>query len=185
MSKLVALSALLIVSAAPVAAQLQDVPPPAADVIATTGEDLLAVITQIDEDAQVTGNGAQFQFNERDFILVFDENAGRMRLMTPVAPAAALGPDLLERVLQANYDAVLDARYALANDLLWSVFLHPLPSLTQRDFISGLAQTATAAETFGTSFTSGAVVFGGGDSAELHEDLLRELEDALNPKRDI
>ena len=91
----------------------------------------------------------------------------------------------MERMLQANYDAVLDARYAIANDIVWSTFIHPLTSLTEDDFISALAQTVTAAETFGTSYTSGAVVFGGGDSSGIHEDLLEELQEANKARSDI
>ena len=88
-------------------------------------------------------------------------------------------------MMQANYDAVLDARYALANDIVWSVFIHPLSSLTQKDFLSAVAQTVTAVETFGTSYTSGAVIFGGGDTNTIHKDLLKSLQKATNPNQDI
>ena len=60
---------------------------------------------------------------------------------------------------------------------MWSVFVHPLESLTDRDFLSGVAQTAIAAQTFGTTFSSGAFVFGGGDTQGLHDDLLKQLEE--------
>ena len=62
------------------------------------------------------------------------------------------------------------------------MFIHPLGSLTQEDFLSGVAQVVTAAETFGASYTSGAVVFGGGDSNEIHKDLLDQLEKAAGGK---
>lgn len=86
-------------------------------------------------------------------------------------------------MLQANFDAILDARYAIANDLVWAVFIHPLSSLTEDDFISGIAQTVTAAETFGTTYSSGALVFGGGDSNARHENLLKQLEDAAKKEK--
>ena len=88
-------------------------------------------------------------------------------------------------MMQANYDAVLDVRYAMANDIIWAVFIHPLSSLTQKEFLSGVAQAVTAAETFGTSYTSGAFVFGGGDSSSIHEDLLKELEKATISGKEI
>lgn len=149
------------------------------------GEKLAALVQQLDEEAVVNGNSVIFKITERELMMVYDSGANRMRIISPIIPVAALPEGMMERMLQANYDAVLDARYAVANDLVWSVFIHPLSSLTEDDFISALAQTVTAAETFGSSFTSGAVVFGGGDSSGIHEGLLEELKKAQKARSDI
>lgn len=56
--------------------------------------------------------------------------------------------------------------------------MHRLTSLTQEDFVSALAQTVTLVKTFGTTFSSGAMSFGGGDSnAEIQKLLDRILRD--------
>ncbi|MEM8636460.1 MAG: type III secretion system chaperone [Pseudomonadota bacterium] len=150
-----------------------------------TGERLGAVIQQIDANAIARGNGYIFRVGERDMMTVFDENADRMRVISPIISAEDLPPELLERMLQANYDAVLDARYAIANGQVWAVFIHPLSSLTDDQLLSGIAQTAIAVETFGTTFTSGIVTFGGGDSQGIYEDLQRRLEEFRNgPEED-
>ena len=149
-----------------------------------TGEALKAIIMEFDKKAELNDTSAIFTINDRQVMLAFDENAGRMRLLSPIVPSELLTDDLKTRLLQANYDAVLDVRYAIANGLLWSVFIHPLPSLTEDDFISAIAQTITAAETFGTSFTSGTIVFGGGDSGALHDDLLKRLEELRKSEED-
>lgn len=150
-----------------------------------TGERLGAVIQQIDANAIARGNGYIFRVGERDMMTVFDENADRMRVISPIISAEDLPPELLERMLQANYDAVLDARYAIANGQVWAVFIHPLSSLTDDQLLSGIAQTAIAVETFGTAFTSGIVTFGGGDSQGIYEDLQRRLEEFRNgPEED-
>jgi len=70
----------------------------------------------------------------------------------------------------------------VADGLVWSVFIHPLGSLQQEDLLSAIAQVVTSAETFGTTFASGAMVFGGGDSNELHNELLKKLEEAAKKK---
>jgi len=160
---------------------------PAIDVAAAkaNAEKLAGVIQRLDEDAVVNGNSVVFKIAERELMMVYDSNANRMRVISPIIPIAALPEGVMERMLQANYDAVLDARYALANDLVWSIFIHPLASLTEDDFISALAQTVTAAETFGTTYTSGAVVFGGGDTSGIHEGLLEELQEAQKSRSDI
>ena len=146
---------------------------------------LTEIIQKFDEDAKVEGNGVQFTLNERQLFMVHDSEANRMRIITPIAPAGLAQEEMLTRMLQANYDAVLDARYALGNDIIWATFIHPLSSLTQEDFLSGVAQTVTAAETFGSSYTSGAMVFGGGDSNEIHEDLIKQLQDATKKGKEI
>ena len=150
-----------------------------------TGEKLATLIQKFDEDAKIEGNSVQFELNDRDIYLVYDAAADRMRIISPIAPAAMADEDILQRMMQANYDAVLDSRYALGNNIIWSVFIHPLSSLTKEDFLSGIAQTVTAVETFGTSYTSGAMVFGGGDSNAIHEDLLKQLEDATDAGKEI
>ena len=185
MSRIAVLAALYL-SIAPALYAQDDLPDPTGPAIGDlapptfmTGDRLGFLVQQIDEGAVSQGNGHIFQVAERDLMVVYDETADRMRIISPILPAEGLPPELLERMLQANYDAVLDARYAIANGQVWSVFIHPLSSLTDEDFLSGVAQTTLAAETFGTTFSSGAVVFGGGDTQDLHDDLRRRLEQAL------
>ncbi len=136
------------------------------------------VILKFDADAEVEANRITFKVRDRDMLLVFDKDADRMRVVTGVYQAGAVPEEIHERMLQANFDAVLDARYAIANDIVWAVFIHRLSTLTEDDLRSGIAQTYTAAETFGSTYTSGAIVFGGGDSNAIHEELLKELENA-------
>lgn len=148
------------------------------NVILMTPDRMAELVTSFDEDAQVAANGIAFEVADREVLIVHDAARNRMRIMSPIAPSTLLDEELLMRMSQANFDAVLDVRYAVADNVLWSTFIHPLGSLQQDDFISAVAQVVTAAETFGTTFTSGAIVFGGGDTAGLHDDLLKELEAA-------
>jgi hypothetical protein len=147
-----------------------------------TGEAMAELVKSFDPEAMARGNVISFKLQEREVLIVFDEDGGRMRALTPIAPAGLLNEAILLRIAQANYDSVLDVRYAVADELVWSVFIHPLESLQQDELISGIAQLVTAAETFGTSYTSGAMVFGGGDSSEIHNDLIKQLEEAAKKK---
>ena len=81
----------------------------------------------------------------------------------------------MERVMQANFDTALDARYAVAQGRLWGVFLHPFAQLERDQLISGLAQTANVAKTYGTLYSSGAAQFGAGDSGNLQRQLIERL----------
>lgn len=143
-------------------------------------ERIAKVVDRVDKDATRDGNSWQLTIDDRQMLVVTDVTAGRMRIMTPIAAIEDLPEGGLLRLMQANFDSALDARYAAAQDLVWGTFIHPLPSLTERDFASGLLQTKTVADTFGTTFSSGAITFGGGDSnaiiTDQLEELLKELE---------
>lgn len=146
-----------------------------------TAERLGRLVRLIDQNAVQQANSWQFQFQQRPMFLVYDEKADRMRLLTPIVESAQLDADLMLRMLQANYDAVLDPRYAVAKEIVWSVYIHPLSPLDESQLASAVVQVHTAAATFGTSFSSGALVFGGGDSQEHHRRLLESLRELLNP----
>jgi len=104
----------------------------------------------------------QFTIQGRGLLVVTDERHNRMRIMTPIAAQDQLDKDELIRLLSANYDRALDAKYALSQETLWSVFTHPLKELTDEQFIGCVGQVATLADNFGTSYASSALFFGGG-----------------------
>ncbi|MEO1529101.1 MAG: hypothetical protein AAFX06_27085 [Planctomycetota bacterium] len=101
------------------------------------------------------------EFMERNLTIITDESHDRMRIITPVLDADEIEIDLAMMLLKSNFDRALDARYALTDDYLWAAFIHPLSPLTEGFLVSGLRQVATLAENFGTSFSSGELVFGG------------------------
>lgn len=143
---------------------------------------LFELVRRIDPKAQIQGNAAQFTVQDRGLILVGDEHAGRMRIMSPIARTDALDQAILQRMLQANFDAVLDPRYAIANGIVWSVFIHPLPPMDEAQFANAVSQVFVAAATFGTAYTSGVLVYGGGDTNEEHRKVMEELKQRLAPQ---
>ena len=95
--------------------------------------------------------------------------------MVPIASAAGVSDEELRRMMQANFDSALDARYAIAQGRIWSVFIHPLSPLKRDQLISGIGQTVNAAQTYGGLYTGGALQFGRGDSGALQRDLIDDL----------
>lgn len=104
----------------------------------------------------------RFAYRSFQVSVLTDEVADRMRIMVPVGGTDSLSEGLLLRLLQANFDTAMDARYAISGNTLWSVFLHELSSLSDDLFHSGFLQAVTLAATFGTDYSSGALRFGGG-----------------------
>ena len=146
-----------------------------------TGESLNALIKSIDPEASREGNASQFMFQERLMLVVFDEAADRMRLFSPIGPTGLLDAEKVQRMLQANFDSALDARYAVANNLVWGIFIHPLSPLDENEFASAIVQVYNVAESFGSTYTSGLATYGGGDSVEENRKLLEELKKRINP----
>lgn len=124
------------------------------------------IVARLDSDVQVAQGGRMLQFvvAEKAVLFVSDPTHNRMRLMVPVKPATDLSAEELLRLSQANFDSALDARYAVARGVLWAVYIHPLRELHERQFIAAVGQVVNAAESYGTSYSSGLLSFGGGDS---------------------
>ena len=140
---------------------------------------MIEIVRRLDPEAQEQANTVRFKIAERAMILIYDEKSERMRIMSPISPESALDPSGLLRLMQANFDSALDARYAVAQSLVWALFVHPLVGLSDEEFISGIGQTANLAHSFGTTYSSSGMVFGGGDSGGLLE---QELNEALKEK---
>lgn len=142
---------------------------------------LVALIEILDEESARTGNVIEFTISGASITLVADPAANRMRLVVGIAREEVLTPELMKRLLQANFDTTLDARYGIAQGILWATFLHPLSSLSEGELISGIVQTVNVALSYGSSYTSGLFTFGGGDSGDI---LKEELERRLREKED-
>ena len=170
---------------APPAAPAKPSPPAAPDAkLPAPSKEAVAAQTMIDtalhkinKDIKRDGNVWSFEIAKRQVIVITDPIAERMRILVPVIEANKLDSIMLKRLMQANFDSALDARYAVAQDLLWGVFVHPLTSLNEKDFVSGLSQALKVVENFGGSYSSGAIIFGGGDSTNIQaKQLLEELQ---------
>ncbi|MEM6489550.1 MAG: hypothetical protein AAF677_14985 [Pseudomonadota bacterium] len=137
-----------------------------------------SVLRRLDPEAQTAANGRMVQISVEgtEVIFVSDPRRNRMRLMSRIGPASALSPEQLIRIAQANFDSALDARYAVARGQLWSVYIHPLAEHTEAQLIAAVGQVVNAATSFGTTYSSGLLTFGGGDSNALRQ---RALIDEL------
>lgn len=133
---------------------------------------LAEVLNALDAEAVVEPGGITLTVANVPVTVIVDPRANRMRILVPISSADGLTEPEMLRLLQANFDTALDARYAVANDRLWSTFIHPLAELTDETLISGLAQTVTLAQTYGDTYTSGAIMFGSGDTRGLMQELL-------------
>jgi len=135
-----------------------------------------AILTALDPDVERAGPAFRLTVGDVPLLVVTDDRADRMRAMVPIRSAEGLSDTDLMRMMQANFDTALDARYAVAEGRVWAVFIHPLSPLKRDQLISGLGQTVNLAVSYGSLFSSGAGQFGRGDSSGEQQKLLERLQ---------
>jgi hypothetical protein len=113
------------------------------------------------EPALKGGNGRWQMMREGIPVMVMtDESHNRMRIIAPAGEVKQVDPEVLMKMMEANFVAALDARYTVFNGIVWAAFIHPLDSLIERDLVSGLKQVTTLVKTTGTSYSSSELHFG-------------------------
>lgn len=93
-------------------------------------------------------------YKDRTLIVITNEASDRMRIMTPVVERKNIKTEQYFELLEAQYHSTLDTRYALHNNVLWSVYAHPLDELTRKQLTEALSQVYYSAENFGTTYLS-------------------------------
>ncbi len=126
-----------------------------------TAAKLYEIIEQEADTVKTNGNQYQFLFNDAMLICIFDENANRMRIISPIVEREKLGEEELLNALVANFHSALDVKYALSDEIIWSVYTHPLKELSEPQVIDAIQQVYAAAITFGNSYSSTNLVFPG------------------------
>ncbi|MDH7446686.1 hypothetical protein [Aquimarina sp. 2201CG14-23] len=126
-----------------------------------------------DTIAGVTGNW-QFVYKETPMLCVTDATNNRMRIIAPITESDNLDKDLLLDSMTANFHSALDVKYAISNGILWSAYVHPLKELSTEQVESAISQVYLAAKTFGTTFSSTELIFGGGNVEEKQEEEIKK-----------
>ena len=126
-----------------------------------TAKRLEEIIRQESDSVQVQNNVIQFRFNQAVLLCIFDENANRMRIITPITERQSLREEDLLNLLVANFHSALDVRYALSDEIIWSVYTHPLQQLSDAQVVDAIQQVYAAALTYGNTYSSTGMVFPG------------------------
>ncbi len=140
-----------------------------------TMERLGAIITRLDDKVEKPRNGFwRFTVTGATVIVVGDETFDRLRILVGIQSAKDLTQDQLMQIAESNYDTALDARYAISQEILWSMYAHPLKSLGDRQFISAIGQTVNLAISYGDGYSSGGILFEGGDVKDVERNKMIE-----------
>ncbi len=104
-----------------------------------TLEELTATLNQLFGSAVQTLAPGSFQIETPDYRLLalLSDDQSWLRVLLPIAPAQDAQPFVGE-LLEANFDLTQETRYAIHQDVLWSVFQHALVSLTTDDLSAAI-----------------------------------------------
>ena len=124
-----------------------------------TNTDLEKIIYVVADSLRGDTGNWQFMIKERILICITDENNNRMRIMSPIIEQKKLAYTDMLKLMEANFHSALDVKYAISDDILWSVFIHPLKELNKDEVLSAINQVYEAAVTYGTTYNSTGLVF--------------------------
>ena len=91
--------------------------------------------------------------------LISDVKHDRMRIISAITDYPKLSSKIKNILMESNFHSALDARYAVSKNILYSAYIHPLSSLSKVEIEAALDQVSTLASTFGTTYTSGTLVY--------------------------
>ncbi|WP_298518616.1 hypothetical protein [uncultured Kordia sp.] len=120
-----------------------------------------ALLTKNSDTIQGQEGNWRFAINDRLFICLTDEKNNRMRIISPITEVSTVDETILKNCLTANFHTALDVKYAISDDILWSVFIHPLKELSDAQVIDAVSQVYNANYTFGTIYSSTNLSFPG------------------------
>ncbi|MEM6719991.1 MAG: hypothetical protein AAF611_11770 [Bacteroidota bacterium] len=120
-----------------------------------------ALLAQHSDTIEGIEGNWRFAVNDKLFICLTDENNNRMRIISPITEVANVDEKILKNCLTANFHTALDVKYAISDDILWSVFIHPLKELSDAQVVDAIAQVYNANYTFGTIYSSTNLSFPG------------------------
>lgn len=124
-------------------------------------EKLEELIRKHADTVVINGNSIQFLYQETPLFCIYDVNANRMRIISPIVETTELKEEQLLNMLVANFHSALDVKYALSDEIIWSVFIHPLKELSDYQVEDAISQVYTASLTFGSTYSSTDLIFPG------------------------
>jgi len=124
-----------------------------------TNSDLEKIIYVVSDSIRGETGNWQFMIKGRMLACITDSTNNRLRILSPIVEQKTLSHVELLKLMEANFHSALDARYAITDDLLWSVYVHPLKELQKDEILSAINQVYTAALTYGTTYNSSELTF--------------------------
>lgn len=126
-----------------------------------TNKEMGRILNQVADSIEGKEGYWQIKLKEKFLLVITDSTHNRMRIICPIAYTKDLKEGVLIKALEANFHTVLDSKYAISDNIMWSVFIHPLKELSEPQLKDAIKQVYSGALTFGGTYTSSELVFPG------------------------
>ncbi len=118
------------------------------------------IVKDISQDAEGENGYVEFVFNDVKMYLISDVTHDRMRIISAIAEYKDVTKEQLDAMMVSNFHTAIDARYGVSHGILYSAYIHPLSSLTEKQIKSSLTQVSNLALSFGSEYSSGLLQYG-------------------------
>ena len=124
-----------------------------------TLEGLDTIIKNVFTVSEATLGHWRFTINKVEIICLADATHNRMRFISPISRTSEISDQQIQKCLEANFHTALDTKYAISNNILWSVYMHPLTELQEHQVRDAVSQVYSSVMTFGSSYSSSNLIF--------------------------
>lgn len=123
--------------------------------------ELERIVKEFTQNSKGEDGVVEFVYNNVAMAVVSNDEFDRMRIIAPIIPYQELTQQEIDAAMASNFHRALDARYALSQGILYSIYIHPLSSLDEVQIRSAIFQVSNLALSFGEDFSSGVLDFAG------------------------
>lgn len=104
----------------------------------------------------ISGNEGNWQLFYRGIVVlaITDENTNRIKLLSPIAYTKDVNSEVIGKCMEANFENLKDVKYAISNDIIWSVFDHDFRLLSTEQIDEAILQVYFSTGTFGGNYSS-------------------------------
>lgn len=117
-------------------------------------ERLLKIVEREAEDIGGEQGAWHLYLEDRVLLILTDEDNNRMRIFTPIVEVRVIDAEDMHKMLEANFQTALDAKYSIYEGFVISTFTHPLRELSEAQLVDAMHQVIRLAETFGSTYSS-------------------------------
>ena len=117
-----------------------------------TTEKLNTIITSVSDTVKGENGRWRFLIKGTPMICLTDASHNRMRIIAPIIDVEKLTDEINTEALLANFHTALDVKYAISDNVMWAVFIHPLKELSDKQVTDAISQLYFARLNFGTSY---------------------------------
>ncbi len=104
----------------------------------------------------ISGSNGNWQLFFRGIVVlaVTNKKTNRLKLLSPIAYTKEVKSEVLGLCMKANFDNLKDVKYAISNNIIWSVFDHEFKILTTDQIDRVMLQIYFSTGTFGGNYSS-------------------------------